>query len=335
MLSIKEILKKLCAVSSPSGFEGEASELICALAEAEGLECKKDAMGNLIVHRGGTGKKCLLAAHMDTTGLLATFIDENGFVRFDAIGGLSVEQLHNIPVKFLNGVSGTVSYEEKVKRSERKMTSMFIDIGASDEKSAKEKVLPGDAAVFDGALRELSGGKICAPYLDNRIGVCIALWAMCNLRDCEYDVYAAFTVQEEVGCRGAKTAAFETDADFSIVLDVTDSCDTPGFSGYGETKIGCGVAIKVMDRAFIAHPDIVSALSETAEKENIPYCKDVITVGGTDGGSIHLTKNGIPTGGISVPVRYMHSPCEVADMSDIEKSASLLLKTLETNAIIL
>ena len=152
---------------------------------------------------------------------------------------------------------------------------------------------------------------------------------------CEYDVYGVFSSQEEVGLRGAKTAAFAIDADFSIVLDVTASFDAPGHEGHGETKLSQGAAIKVMDRAFVAHPAITSALISAAEKENIPYQRDVITVGGTNGGSINLSRGGVPTGGISVPVRYIHTPCEVADWADVESSAKLLVSTLENHCIIL
>lgn len=335
MLSLREILDKLYTVKSPSGFEGEISKVISEIAKDAGLKYYTDAMGNLIVHRKGSGKKCLIDAHMDTIGFLATFIDEKGFVRFGSLGGFDVPDLHNVPVEFLNGTQGVISYEQKTSLKDRKISSMFIDIGAKNEEEAKKSVLPGDAAVYAGGLRELTNGKISAPYLDNRLGVAIALYAISSLKETEYDVYAAFTVQEEVGLRGAKTAAYGIDADFALVIDVTDSCDTPGFDGFGEVKMSEGAAIKIMDRAAIAHPAIVSALCETAEKENIKYTRDIITIGGTDAGSIHTTRGGIPTGGISVPVRYIHSPCEVADMSDVEAAAELLIKALEKHAFII
>lgn len=335
MLNLIDILKKLYAVKSPSGFESDMAAAIAQIAQKAGLSHSTDALGNLIVRRPGVGKRVLLDAHMDTTGFLATYIDENGFVRFDALGGLSPAELHNTPVEFLNGTRGTISYEQKTEIKDRKISSFFIDIGAKDKESAKEVVFPGDAAVFAGELHELSNGRICAPYLDNRIGCAVALYTLMSLKNCEYDVYAVFSVQEEVGCRGAKTAAYATEADFAIVLDVTDSCDSPCFDGYGETKLSGGAAIKIMDKAAIAHPTIISALCDMAEKNKIPYQRDVITAGGTDAGSIHLTRNGIPTGGISVPVRYMHSPCEVADMADVEAASKLLTEVLETQAIIL
>ena len=335
MLSLYEILKKLYTVDSPSGFEANMAKLIREILGEGSFSFNTDPLGNLIVNKKGVGKKCILDAHMDTTGFLATFIDDNGFIRADQLGGLSVCDLHNTPVRFLNGKNGVISYEQKTKIADRKLSSFFIDIGAEDRESAKNSVLPGDAAVFSGKLTKLSGSKVTAPYLDNRIGCAILIYALLNLDECPYDIYAVFSTQEEVGLRGATVAAFGIDADFAIVLDVTDSCDTPSFDGFGETKLGSGAAIKIMDNSFIAHPAIISALCETAEKEEILYQRDIITIGGTDGGSIHMSKSGIPTGGISVPTRYIHSPCEMCDMKDAESAAKLLICALETQSIIL
>ncbi len=328
------VLKKLIAAKAPSGFEKNAASVISSFAEELSLEVSSDALGNLIVHRKGVGKKVLLDAHMDTTGFLATSIDDKGFVRFDMLGGLETADLANIPVEFLNGVSGTVSYELKSDAKDRKISSFFIDIGAQDKKSAEALVLPGDAAVFSGKARILAKKRISAPYLDNKIGCAVLLSVLSELSECKYDVYAVFSVQEEVGCRGAKTAAFAIEPDFAITLDVTDSGDTPGFDTACEVKLGGGAAIKIMDKAAIANPAVVSALIETAEKEKIPYQRDVTVSGGTDSGSISLSRGGVPTGGISVPVRYMHSPTETAELSDIESCIKLLSAVLETHALI-
>ena len=139
MLSIREILDKLYEVKSPSGFEGKMAKVITEIAKSEGLESYTDTMGNIIVHRAGIGKKCLIDAHMDTIGFLATYIDEKGFVRFDALGGFDMPDLHNIQVEFLNGTRGVISYEQKTALKDRKLSSMFIDIGA---KNVIDKLLP-------------------------------------------------------------------------------------------------------------------------------------------------------------------------------------------------
>ncbi len=335
MTDIREILNELYTVKSPAGYEKEMAALISKLAEKEGLSCKTDALGNLIVHKKGVGKRCIIDAHMDTTGIIATYIDEDGYVRFDALGGLSPEDINGAAVEFLNGAYGTISCEEKCEPTKRKISNLFVDIGAKNEKEARKTILPGDAAVFSGGIRKLCASRISAPYLDNRLGTAIALYVLKNLKACDYDIYGVFSVQEEVGFRGAMTAAYDINADFAIVLDVTDSFDTPSHEGNGEAKLGAGAAIKVMDSSYIAHPAITAALLETAEKNKIPACREVISNGGTDGAAIHTSRGGIPTGGISVPVRYIHTPNEEADMDDVLAAADLLIKTLESHAIIL
>lgn len=332
MLSVMSILDKLYQVKSPSGYEREMAKVISELAEKAELSCSADSLGNLIVHKKGDGKRCILEAHMDTTGLMATYIDENGFVRFDALGKVSAEDICGASVEFLNGISGTVACEGKCEEAKRKISSMFIDIGAKSADSAKSCILPGDAAVFCGKVKKLADGRIAAPYLDNRIGCAIALWTMMNLKKSDYDVYAVFSVQKEVGNRGAKTAAYALDADFAIVIDATPAPDTPNPANFGETKLSEGPAIKIMDAAFVAHHEIVLALSETAEKNKIVYQREVVPAERTNGG-INTISSGLPTGGISVPVRYMHTPCEVADTEDITFTAKLLLNTLENNAV--
>ena len=327
-----DILKRLCGTSSPSGFEQKTAEEIINIAEALGLSCETDALGNVIVRRSGVGKCVMIDAHMDTTGFLATYTDENGFVRFDMIGGLSVNDFCNTPIKFLNGTRGSISFETGSDEKKRKTDSFYIDIGADGADSAKRLVTAGDAAVFSEKLRKLAKNRICGPYLDNRIGCAVVLSALSKLDKCQYDVCAVFSVQEEVGCRGAKTAAYAVEADYAVVVDVTDSNDTPGCKTKSDVKLGSGVAIKIMDTEAIAHPMIVSALCETAEREKIPYTRDVVSAGGTNAGSIHLTRSGIPTGGISIPVRYMHSPCETADLSDAENAEKLLVSVLENHA---
>jgi len=334
MLSLMDVLKKLCAISSPSGYENEFAEKVAEIVKTLGLEYEKDAIGNLIVHRAGVGKRVLLDAHMDTTGLLAMYIDDNGFIRFDALGGLSPATLHNVAVRFKNGTRGVISYEQKTELKDRKISSMYIDIGASDETEARKNVLPGDAAVFDGELKELSGERISAPYLDNRIGCAILLYTLQRLKKCDYDIYAAFTVQEEVGGRGAKTSAYVTEADFAIVLDVTGASDTPGYDGSAGAKLSAGAGIRIMDKSAISHPAITAAIEKTAKEHGI-RTQRFISQGGTDAGSVHLARSGIPTGGLSVPVRYIHSPCEVADFSDIKDCAELLYQVLEDNSIII
>lgn len=319
-------LETLLQTMAPSGAEDARREVIEKLAAPFADEITTDALGNLIVHKKGDGDKVMLSAHMDTIGMLATRV-ENGFVRFGALGGLSVLDLQNIPVKFENGVEGVLSYDGKVPAKERKLHHCFIDIGDAS-------VQVGDRAVFSGDLRKLGEHKICAPYLDNTLGCALLLQVLQELSETEYDLYFVFTVQEEVGLRGAKTAAFGIQPRFALAVDVTDTGDLPETDVVMETKLGGGAAIKIMDRSIVCHPKMVAALRECAEKNGIACQSEVLTAGGCDAGAIHLSGSGVITGGVSIPIRYVHSPCETADLRDCAAAVALLKCVLEQSALI-
>lgn len=318
-------LKTLLKTMAPSGAEDARRAVIESLAAPFADEVITDTLGNLIVHKKGAGEKVLLSAHMDTIGMIATRV-EDGFVRFGALGGLSVLDLQNIPVRFENGVEGVLSYDGKTPVKDRKLHHCFIDIGDAS-------VAVGDRAVFSGDLRTLGKNKICAPYLDNTLGCAILLEVLQVLKETEYDLYFVFTVQEEVGLRGAKTAAFAIEPKFAIAVDVTDTGDLPETEVVMETKLGGGAAIKVMDQSIVCHPKLVRALKDVAEKNGISYQSEVLTAGGCDAGAIHLSRGGVITGGVSVPVRYVHSPCETADLRDVKAAVELLVCALEQAAL--
>lgn len=318
-------LKTLLKTMAPSGAEEMRRAVIESLAKPFADEIVTDTLGNLIVHKKGAGEKVLLSAHMDTIGMIATRV-ENGFVRFGALGGLRISDLQNIPVRFESGAEGVLSYDGKVPAKERKLHHCFIDVGDAS-------VAVGERAVFSGELRALGKHKISAPYLDNTLGCAILLEVLQALKETEYDVYFAFTVQEEVGLRGAKTAAFAVEPKFAIAVDVTDTGDLPETDVVMETKLGSGAAIKIMDQSIVCHPKMVRALKETAEANGISYQSEVLTAGGCDAGAIHLSRGGVITGGVSVPVRYVHSPCETADLRDAKAAAKLLVCVLEQGAL--
>ncbi len=319
-------LETLLQTMAPSGAEDARREAIKQIAAPFADEITTDALGNLIVHKKGDGDKVLLSAHMDTIGMIATRV-ENGFVRFGALGGLSVSDLQNIPVRFENGVEGVLSYDGKVPAKERKLHNCFIDIGDAS-------VQVGDRAVFAGDLRKLGEHKISAPYLDNTLGCAILLEVLQKLGETEYDVYFVFTAQEEVGLRGAKTAAFGIAPKFALAVDVTDTGDLPETNIVMETKLGGGAAVKIMDQSIVCHPKMVAALKDCAEKNGIAYQSEVLTAGGTDAGAIHLSGSGVITGGVSIPVRYIHSPCETADLRDCDAAVKLLRCVLEQSVLI-
>ena len=318
------LLKELCEAFGPSGRENHVRDIIIREADKLGFESETDALGNLIVHKPGTKKKIMLASHMDEIGVVATFIDKNGFIRFSNIGGLYVKRLLNRRVVFENGIEGVIDTEADNK--ELKMSKMFIDIGSKNKEEAEKYVSVGDMAVFIGEYKE-QNGYVISKALDNRSGCYVMLEVMKKVKS-DNDLYFVFTSQEEVGLRGAKASAYSVNPEIALSIDVTDTGDTPGCDVMA-VELSKGACVKVMDRSIISHPDIRTALIETAKNNNIDYQLEVLTDGGTDGGVIHTTKDGVKTGGISIPTRYIHSPSEMVSMKDIFDSINLLVKFLE------
>ncbi len=330
MFDFFDILKTLSEINSPTGCEGCIADKIEELARPFADEIYRDALGNLIVHKKGDGARLMLTAHIDTIGMIATHYDENGFIRFGALGGLTLSDLHNIPVMFTNGVPGVLSYDTKVSLKDRKLANFYIDVGAENETEAKKLVPLGTCASFCGAPVRLGENKILSPYLDNRAGAALLLMSLASVKS-DYDLYYVFTAQEEVGLRGARVAAHAIEPHFAINIDVTDTGDMPESDIKMDVRLGGGCAIKIMDRSIICHPKITSALQELANKKAIPYQNEIMADGGTDAGEIHLSRSGVICGGISIPTRYIHSPCEVLDLRDIDSANRLLNTALNEN----
>lgn len=322
-MEVLKTLKALCAAFGPSGQEKEIARVIEDLARPYADEITRDVMGNLTVRKKGSGAKVMFAAHMDSIGLMATYLTDEGFVRVGKLGGVSPRDVLGTPVRFRNGVLGTVYENDELGDAKREMGHLFVDIGAKDAAEARERVQVGDAAVYATPTYE-SGRALISPYLDNRVSCLALLWAMELVSQSENDLYFVFTTQEEVGLRGAQTAAYAIDPDYAVVADVTVADDVPGSKHTCSSKCGGGAAIKVMDSDVICHPEMVAMLKELAEEQNIPYQMDVISGGGTDGGPIHKSRAGVFTGGVSVPCRNIHCPQEVAWLEDVEATAKLL-----------
>ncbi|MBE7031006.1 MAG: M42 family metallopeptidase [Ruminococcaceae bacterium] len=323
-----ETLRKLTACGGGSGDESNIRKLIAEEVEPYADEVYTDALGSLIVHKRGMGKKIMLAAHMDEIGLMATFMDENGFIRFAPVGGVDAFSTLHQRVRFSNGTIGVVGYEESMtEMKELKLSRMYIDIGAPSREAAEKAVHIGDIAVFEGELRQ-AGNRVVSKALDNRIGVYVLIDVLRQISAIPYDLYFVFTSQEEVGLRGARGAAFDISPDFGIAVDVTDTGDTPECPKMA-VKLGGGAAIKVKDGSVIASPIVRSALEKTARKNGIPYQSEILERGGTDAGAIHLTRGGVPTGAVSVPCRYIHTPCEMVDIDDVNAVIKLLLAFLQ------
>ncbi len=320
-----DLLKKLLLINSPSGTEGDISNFILEETKKFGLETKTDALGNIILHKSGSGEKIMLAAHMDEIGIMVTYIGDNGFVRFAAIGGVAISELMARRVIFKNGTVGVIGTEEG-KPEKPSINKMFIDIGASTKEETEALVSIGDTASFYGEP-VISKDTVISKALDNRIGCYVLLRTIEKTLSSPRDIYYVFTTQEELGLRGAKTSAFGINPDVAVSIDTTVAGDTPGAKGMS-VKMGTGVAIKVMDRSVITHPIIRSELTTTARDNNIPYQLEVLTTGGTDAGAIQLSAAGVKTAGISIPTRYIHSPSEMVSIKDTENAIMLLEKYL-------
>ncbi len=316
------LLKKLTEADAPSGRECAVSDMIRAEAEKLGFEVSADALGSVIAHRQGNGPKLMFDAHMDEIGVIASYADENGFIRFGAVGGLYTRELAKRRVRFLNGTVGVIGSEEEEFNKDPKLSKLYIDIGAKDKAEAEKMVKTGDMAVFDGSFCE-SGGTVISKALDNRAGCCVLLRAMELIEESENDLYFVFSTQEEVGLRGAKTAAFSVMPDYAVAVDVTDTGDTPECPPM-DVKLGGGAAIKIMDRSVMCDETVIEKLIDAAERNGIKYQREIMADGGTDTGAIALTGAGVRAGAVSLPVRYIHSPSELAKTEDIEACVKLI-----------
>ena len=263
------------------------------------------------------------AAHMDEIGLIATFVDEKGFIRFSNSGGVSPFIAAGQRVIFRNGTIGMVCYEENLEdMKDLKMNRMYIDIGTKNREETERLVNPGDMSVFVGEALE-QNNRYISKALDDRIGCAILIALIERMGSTENEIVFVFTVQEEVGLRGAGPAAYGIKPDLAIAVDVTNTGDTPDCKPLA-IDLGKGPAIMVKDNRTISHPLVKDALVECAQQENIPYQMEVLNVGGNDAGAIHITAGGIPSGGVSIPCRYLHRPCEMVDKNDVENTIRLL-----------
>ena len=336
---MKELIRKVVETFGVSGSEGNIRKVLEEEIRPYVDEVRTDVLGNLICHKkpttGGAGAagdaahapKVMLAAHMDQIGLMVTHIDDNGFLRFGNVGGVSPLTLLMNRMVFENGTVGVVGMEKIDDPKDLRLDKLFIDIGATDRASAEKKVQIGDTCTFATAMVDL-GDRLVSRAMDDRVACAILVEAAKNLKATENDVYFVFTVQEEVGLRGARTAAFGVDPDLGIAVDVTRTGDTPkGITM--ECGLGKGAAIKVKDAAIMVHPAVRAFLVDTAKAGGVKYQMEVLEQGGTDAGAIHLTRAGVPSGTISIPTRYLHSPSEMVDINDVQACVDLIVKALE------
>ncbi|MBI9049394.1 MAG: M42 family metallopeptidase [Anaerolineaceae bacterium] len=321
---MKQLIKKLVEATGPSGYEDNIRNMIVDEIKTVADDFKIDALGNLIVRKGqksADGMRIMLAAHMDEIGIIVTHIDENGFLRFAGIGGVFPFHCIGSRVEFLNGQVGVI-YQEDLGSREKvaPLQKMYIDIGASSKEECSVKI--GDVAVFQRPFTDL-GNRLVSKAMDDRIGVAIEIEVLKQLKDSPHEIYFVFTTQEEVGTRGATTAAFGIDPDLGIAIDIAPTGDVPK-DRRSALKLAAGPGIKVKDTGMISDPRVVRSLVNTAEAANIPYQMEILLMGSTDARAIQIAKSGVPVSCLSIPTRYAHSPSEMVDYNDVQNTVKLL-----------
>jgi tetrahedral aminopeptidase len=329
---VKKLLQTLTETFGPSGYEDEVRKVVRSELETLADEVSVDSLGNLIVRKhparpGRDARKVMIAAHMDEIGVIVSHVDEKGFVRFSPLGGVFRRYVLGGRVRFLNGTQGIIGFDRLDNVNELPtLDKVYIDVGATSPKDSPVSI--GDVAAFDRQYSDL-GNRLVAKSMDNRVGVLVAIETLRALKSSPYDLYFVFTTQEEVGVRGATTAAYRVDPDIGIALDVAPTGDTPDALRM-DMALGKGPCIKIQDVGMIADPRVVQWMIRAAEKNKIPYQREVLLRGGTDARAIQLTRAGVPAGCISIPVRYVHSPSEMVDYSDVQNAVRLLTAVLRT-----
>lgn len=325
---MRNLLKELCCRDGVSGNESRIADYI--IEQIKGFcEYRIDPLGNIIAFKKGkaTAKnKILLDAHMDEVGLIVTAICDNGLLKFATVGGIDVSVLLAKRVRFAN-TTGVITFkpihltDAESRKEYPDKDSLYIDIGAKDKAEAETLVRLGDTACFDTEFVQ-NGDRLMAKAIDDRTG-CAQLIKLLQ-EESPYDFYAVFSVQEEVGLRGARTAAYTVNPDYAIVLESTTAADIAGIAEEKQVcRLGQGVALSFMDSSTLYNRELYETALATAHRFGIAVQTKAGTSGGNNAGAIHLTRGGIKTITLSTPCRYIHSPCSVADIRDIEASKTL------------
>lgn len=325
---MNELIKKLVEAYGPSGFEDQIRELIREEVAPYADSLSVDAMGNLIAVKNGDGSglTVMIAAHMDEIGVMVSHITEDGFARFTNIGGVYPHTLLGGRVLFADGRVGIVASDRLTDRGKvYGLDKHYIDVGATSREDCPVSV--GDAAGFTRPF--LAQGKhLTAKSMDDRIGCVVAIEALKRLKDTPHEVHFVFSVQEEVGTRGAQAAANGLTPDVGIALDVTLTGDVPEARPMA-VSLGKGPAIKVKDSGMIAHVGLVRIMKQRAEEAELPYQLEVLDGGSTDARAMQIAGPGCASGCISIPCRYVHTPSETVHADDVENSVKLLVAILE------
>ncbi len=341
-----KLLKRLADANGPTGRESWVRDVVIEELKEVADEVRVDALGNVIAVKKGRGSgRFMLAAHMDEIALVISHVDDKGFLRFLPVGGVVERNIVGQRVRILTrdgrvvrgviGMKPPHAAKPEEARQLPEMREMFIDVGASSrEEVEKMGISVGDFAVFDRELVALGEKRVTGKALDDRVGVAVMIAAFRELGETDVNVYAVATVQEEVGLKGARTAAFSIDPHAAIAIDVTIAQDIPGVDEAEHvTKLGKGPAIKVIDgrkgTGLISDPRLVDKLIEVAKAKSIPYQIEVAPGGTTDASAINLVREGVPSATVSIPTRYLHSAVELLDLDDAINAAKLIKEFLE------
>ena len=321
---LRDTLEILTRAFGPSGREKRAAEAVLRVTAGRGLSSRTDPMGNLILEKRGAeeGKVILFSAHLDQVGLVVTRAEKNGFLRVSPVGGLGRDLYTPRHVVFADGTAGVVT-SQPVRDREPDTDDLFVDIGAASEQEALERVSPGDMCVYAPELFELGDRRVAGTALDDRCGCALLAELMCSPEPFRNTVIALFSVQEEVGCRGSRAAAYALEPDLGIALDVTAWGDTPG-TDLPDIRLGAGPAVKYMDKGVITTPALRDEILRVAEENGIPCQREVLPFGSNDAASIQHARGGIPACTVSIPCRYCHSAAEVIDLNDLEAALRLI-----------
>lgn len=325
----KALIKALVEAWGPSGHEYMVRTLIESYVRELADELRVDNAGNLICRMGSGGKKIMIAAHMDEIGLVVSALDKPGFARFTMTGGLILLSLIGNRVRFADGTIGTIGVEGTalIPTEMPTIQQLFIDFSTNGENGGTVRVGDHAALTREFAVR---GDRLIAKSMDDRIGCAVAIEAMRALKgkNLPNELYFVFTVQEEVGIRGARVAANSISPDYGIALDVTATGDTPKNNRMA-IRLGGGAAIKVVDSGHIVPPAIKELMIRRAEAAGIRYQLEVLSGGSTDAAAIQTALSGIPSGVISIPCRYVHTTSETVDINDVQACIDLLVALLE------
>jgi endoglucanase len=343
LLKEVELLRKLSNAFGPSGNEEDVAEIMRKDLEGYADEERIDKLGNILFyHKGKKGyPKVMLSAHMDEVGFMATFIEDDGFLRFDTIGGVTNNIMPGQRILlrgdrgYLKGIIGTKPPHIMTAEEQNKIVpkeDLFIDIGADSLNQAREKGADvGMMGVFDVEFADLGDGYFRGKAFDDRAGCTVLAEVFKSLKDSPYNVVAVGSVQEELGMRGSRTAAWQVDPDFGLALEGTFVADVPGTRpDRVSSKIKGGPVVTIMDRTAFTHPLVLKTLIKVGRERSIPFQFKKVPVGGTDAGSIHLTRAGVPSGTVAVPCRYIHGPASIAHVDDLKNTVLLVTEFVKT-----